>query len=96
VRAIHLLLPALVLAACSAATGRVEPIDTSLREEVHRVPVPAADASIVVTSFRPHAAGPLPWIVMSHGTATTPEANRASAASDSSTRHASGFGAAMR
>ncbi len=39
--------------------------------------VPAADATIVVTTFRPRVWGPLPWIVLSHGTATTPEANRA-------------------
>ncbi|HEY7540551.1 MAG TPA: hypothetical protein VIF11_10445, partial [Methylomirabilota bacterium] len=70
------LLVAMVLAACSAATAGRESIDASLREEVHRVAVPAADASLVVTSFRPRAAGPFPWIVMSHGTATTPEANR--------------------
>ncbi len=61
---------ALVLVACSVAIEPVEPIDASLREELHRVAVPATDASIVVTSFRPRAAGPLPWIVMSHGTAT--------------------------
>jgi len=77
--AIHvlLLLLALLLAACSAATAPVEPIDGALLEEIHRVDVPAAKTSIVVTSFRPRARGPLPWIVMSHGTATTPEANRA-------------------
>ena len=76
-RFIHTLVVAVVLVACSSASGRVDPIDQSLREEVHQVPVPEADASIVVTSFRPRAAGPLPWVVVSHGTATTPEANRA-------------------
>jgi dienelactone hydrolase len=75
-RVVSVLLVTLVLAACSAATRGGEPIDASLREEVHRVVVPSADASLVVTSFRPRSAGPFPWIVMSHGTATTPEANR--------------------
>src|SRR5262249_56712944 len=74
---VQALLVALVLVACASASGRGGPIDASLREEVHHVPVPEADASIVVTSFRPRAPGPLPWIVMSHGTATTPAANRA-------------------
>ena len=41
------------------------------------MPVAGTDASIVVTSFRPPGDGPFPWIVLSHGTATTPEANRA-------------------
>ena len=54
-----------------------EPLDASLREAIHRVPVPAAGATIVVTSFRPRGNGPFPWIVLSHGTATTLEANRA-------------------
>jgi dienelactone hydrolase len=44
---------------------------------VSEVPVPAAGASIVVTSFRPRGDGPFPWIVLSHGTATTREANLA-------------------
>jgi len=51
--------------------------DAALREEAHTVPVAAASTSIVVTSFRPRGDGPFPWIVLSHGTATTPEANRA-------------------
>jgi dienelactone hydrolase len=71
-----MLLVAIVLVACSVASTPVEPIDASLREEAHRVAVPETDATIVVTSYRPRAWGPLPWIVMSHGTATTAEANR--------------------
>src|SRR5207244_1711799 len=74
----RLLLLALALAGC-AATGvpvRAEQLDASLREEIHGVSVAAADAKIVVTTYRPRAWGPFPWIVMSHGTATTPEANR--------------------
>lgn len=51
--------------------------DASLREEVHRVEVPAAQATIVVTTYRPPGAGPFPWILLSHGSAVTPEANRA-------------------
>jgi len=71
-----MLLVAIVLVACSVASTPSEPIDASLREEAHRVAVPETDATIVVTSYRPRAWGPLPWIVMSHGTATTAEANR--------------------
>jgi dienelactone hydrolase len=71
-----MLLAAMVLAACSVASTPAEPIDASLREEARRVDVPETDATIVVTSYRPRAWGPLPWIVMSHGTAPTPEANR--------------------
>lgn len=59
--------------AAQAAQG----LEGSLREEVHTIPVAAADASIVVTTFRPRGDGPFPWIVLSHGTATTAEANRA-------------------
>lgn len=57
--------------------ARVQALDPALREEVHSVPVAAANANIVVTSFRPPGNGPFPWIVLSHGTATTREANRA-------------------
>jgi len=53
-----------------------QPLDGRLREAVHQVPVTAANASIVVTTFRPHGAGPFPWILLSHGTAPTVEANR--------------------
>jgi dienelactone hydrolase len=74
--AVQMLLAAMVLAACSVASTPAEPIDASLREEARRVDVPETDATIVVTSYRPRAWGPLPWIVMSHGTAPTPEANR--------------------
>jgi dienelactone hydrolase len=71
------LLAALVLAGCAASSfvpGEV--IDPALREEIHRIPVAAASATIVVTSFRPRGGGPFPWLVLSHGTATTAEANR--------------------
>ncbi len=66
-----------VLVACSPSHARDDKPDSSLREAVHSVPVSAAGASIVVTSFRPRGAGPFPWIVLSHGTAGSPEANRA-------------------
>jgi len=71
------LLVAAALIACSSAHARDDKIDASLREAVHTVPVAAAGASIVVTSFRPRGNGPFPWIVHSHGTAGTVEANRA-------------------
>jgi dienelactone hydrolase len=77
---IRLLLVAIALAGCASAgagaTAGSEQLDESLREEVHDVPVSAADATIVVTTYRPRGSGPFPWIVMSHGTAPTPEANR--------------------
>ena len=63
--------------ACALASPLDANRDASLREAVHRVPVTGVDASIVVTSFRPSGDGPFPWIVLSHGTATTAEANRA-------------------
>jgi dienelactone hydrolase len=68
----------LVAAPAGAERGRkaVEPLDASLREVVQRVPVAAAGAQIVVTSFRPRGDGPFPWLVLSHGTAPTLEANR--------------------
>ena len=72
----RLLLVALVISACAATHAHTETIDASLREEIHTVPVPAAGATIVVTTYRPSGSGPFPWIVMSHGTATTAEANR--------------------
>ena len=65
------------LAGCVLAPAGEEKLDASLRETVHSVPVAAAGANIVVTSFRPSGEGPFPWIVLSHGTATTAEANRA-------------------
>ncbi len=59
-------------------------IDPVLREEVQRIPVPAAataagaaSAELVMTSYRPRGPGPFPWIVLSHGTATTAQGNRA-------------------
>jgi dienelactone hydrolase len=74
---LRLLLVALVVTACVTSPVRTaDPIDASLREEIHTVPVAAANATIVVTTYRPHGPGPLPWIVMSHGTAVTAEANR--------------------
>ena len=58
-----------------AETRGVERLDAELRESVSRVAVPEAGAEIVVTSFKPGGAGPFPWLVLSHGTATTKEAN---------------------
>ncbi len=70
----------LLLAATPVDAERVrkapEPLDASLREAVHRVPVAAVGAQIVVPSFRPRGDGPFPWLVLSHGTAPTLEANR--------------------
>lgn len=66
----------LCLLSLGVSVGRAETFDASLRETAHDVPVPAAGVSIVVTSFRPHGNGPFPWLVVSHGTATTLEANR--------------------
>lgn len=65
------------LVAGSGSQARDGKLDYSLREAVHSVPVPAVGASIVVTSFKPHGDGPFPWLMLSHGTATTAEANRA-------------------
>ena len=67
---------AAALVASSAIHAREEKLDQSLREAVHSVRVTAAGSSIIVTSFRPRGEGPFPWLVLSHGTATTPEANR--------------------
>ena len=74
------ILLAAALIAClpsHAREGKRDFYDFSLREAVHSVPVAAAGANIVVTSFRPGGDGPFPWLVLSHGTATTLEANRA-------------------
>lgn len=65
------------MGAVPVAHARDDILDPSLREAVHSVPVAAAAASIVVTSFRPAGEGPFPWLILSHGTATTQEANRA-------------------
>jgi hypothetical protein len=70
-----LLLFALALGGCALPSARDAELDRSLREEIHTVA--EAHATTVVTSFRPRGDGPFPWIVLSHGTATTPEANRA-------------------
>ncbi len=70
------LLVAAALAACASVPSG-EKLDPALREAIHHVPVAAADANIVVTSFRPRGNGPFPWLVLSHGTATTVEASRA-------------------
>lgn len=67
-----ILAAALVTFPHSPAWG--ESLNASLREAVHRVPVVGTGATIVVTSFRPSGNGPFPWIVLSHGTATTKEA----------------------
>jgi len=75
-RFLSVLLLAAALVGCATAPTQPD-LDAALREAVHRVPVAGTDASIVVTSFRPPGDGPFPWIVLSHGTATTAEANRA-------------------
>ena len=75
-RFLSVLLLAAALVGCATAPTQPD-LDAALREAVHRVPVAGMDASIVVTSFRPPGDGPFPWIVLSHGTATTAEANRA-------------------
>jgi len=75
--AFQLLLAAALVAFSLSPARAAEKLETSLREAVHTVPVAAAGASIVVTSFRPRGDGPFPWIVLSHGTAATPKANRA-------------------
>jgi dienelactone hydrolase len=75
-RLLGAVLVAAVFAACAFASTRSD-LDGTLREVVHSVPVAGTEASIVVTSFRPPGNGPFPWIVLSHGTATTAEANRA-------------------
>jgi dienelactone hydrolase len=63
-----------VSAPCLAQT---EKLDAELRDTVSTVPVPATGTAIVVTSYRPRGDGPFPWLILSHGTATTLEANRA-------------------
>ena len=65
------------LVASPASYAQEEKLDHRLREAVHSVRVTAAGSNIVVTSFRPRGEGPFPWLILSHGTATTPEANRA-------------------
>ncbi|MEO8751717.1 MAG: alpha/beta fold hydrolase [Casimicrobiaceae bacterium] len=65
------------LGVCAPSQARADSFDYSLREAVHSVRVPEVGTNIVVTSFRPRGAGPFPWIVLSHGTATTHDANRA-------------------
>ena len=68
---------------CSLSQARTPPsakdgaLEASLREAVHSIPVADTEQSIVVTSFRPRGDGPFPWIVLSHGTAVTREANLA-------------------
>ena len=71
---------ALILIAPPVANARTpgeQSLDASLREEVHRIEIAEAGAPIVMTSYRPRGEGPFPWIVLSHGTATTLAANRA-------------------
>jgi dienelactone hydrolase len=73
----YLLIVAAFVAGVFSPARAAERLESSLREAVHTVPVAAAGASIVVTSFRPRGDGPFPWIVLSHGSATTAAANRA-------------------
>jgi dienelactone hydrolase len=75
-RSLGVFLLAVVVASCASASTQGD-LDASLREAVHTVPVAGTDSTIVITSFRPPGAGPFPWIVLSHGTATTAAANRA-------------------
>ena len=78
VRALTLALLLLsTLGGCALPAARDATLETSLREEIHTVRVAEADATIVVTTFRPGGAGPFPWIILSHGTAPTAAANRA-------------------
>jgi hypothetical protein len=72
-----LLLLAAGLVGCAGASTGKQGLEAALREEIHSVAVPEAGASIVITSFRPSGTGPFPWLVLSHGSATTAEANRA-------------------
>lgn len=80
-RAVMVLMLAVIVGGASLAQAKPNPgtkdnaLDASLREAVHSVPVADTGASIVVTSFRPRGNGPFPWIVLSHGTAVTREAN---------------------
>jgi dienelactone hydrolase len=74
--ALGLLVLAVAIAGLAAPPARAEQTDASLREEIHSVSVDAAHAKIVVTTYRPRAWGPFPWIVMSHGTAPKLESNR--------------------
>lgn len=68
----------LLLAGCATPQRAAnQPVDRTLRETIHSVPVPPAGASIVVTTFRPRGNGPFPWIVLSHGTAPSADVNRA-------------------
>lgn len=67
-------LPGLPPAAARAAPD--EPVDPTLREQVHRLDA-VPGQSFVMTSHRPPGAGPFPWLVLSHGTATTRDANLA-------------------
>lgn len=61
----------------SRPSAKDSALDASLREAVHSIPVADTGANIVVTSFRPRGDGPFPWVVLSHGTAVTREANLA-------------------
>jgi len=48
------------LGGCALPAARDAALETSLREEIHTVRVADADATIVVTSFRPSGDGPFP------------------------------------
>lgn len=71
-RVLRLLLAG-VFAAWLPAHAQDDKRSAALREEVLSVPVAAAGATIVVTSFRPKGKGPFPWIVHNHGTPGTVE-----------------------
>jgi dienelactone hydrolase len=63
------------IVACAASQALAQKLNDSLREAINSVPVPAAGRNIVVTSFRPYGKEPFPWIVLSHGTAPSLDAN---------------------
>ena len=66
---------AFLLAAAIGPQAFGQKLNSQLREAIHSVPVPAAGRNIVVTSFRPYGREPFPWLVLSHGTAPSLEAN---------------------
>jgi dienelactone hydrolase len=71
-----LVVAVLVAGSAFGARARDPGFDVLLREQVHDLAVPGPDVKIVMTSFRPRGDGPFPWIVLSHGTAPSREANR--------------------
>ena len=64
-----------VLPGAAAARPGQHVDDAAVREAVERIEVPEAGATIVVSSYRPKGKGPFPWIVLSHGTSPSAQAN---------------------